>query len=441
MITIGKPYIYEDTEYAYLKAPIRITDDTAKAYMSLEGRFLHVHWRFYENYPPVEWSQEDSGLWFAVPKEYKQHLCAERGDAFVTAMIWYAMVTESDIECEVPVSKSMAFQINNYLIPALMKEEKGYSHRIKLVCPTTEEPYPNAGAVGTGMSCGVDSLYTLKLFNKPDIPEGYRLTHLTYLNMGAIFHPDRNSTKEYTIKEFYETTDHMSEEKRQNAQEVADASGLPLLYVKSNLDSDYYRGGYGDTGVYRNFACVLATAGLFRTYYSSSRGRPESFNLDLDKASEHYESLLCDVFSTEGLRFLLSDYDSRLEKMLALQSDEIAQKYLDVCFRFNNCGTCSKCLRTLVILDVLGKVDEFSAVFDVARFKANRIDAYVWLLKTMDMDSLNDDALHAHVIHDYMVRHDKQIPIEAVRKYKFEKVCRRPKRMLKRVLRLFKGKR
>ena len=412
MITIGKPYIYEDAEYAYLKAPIRITDDTAKAYMSLEGRFLHVHWRFYENYPLVEWSQEDSGLWFAVPKEYKQYLCAERGDAFVTAMIWYAMVTESDIECEVPVSKSMAFQINNYLIPALMKEEKGYSHRIKLVCPTTEEPYPNAGAVGTGMSCGVDSLYTLKLFNKPDIPEGYRLTHLTYLNMGAIFHPDRNSTKEYTIKEFYETTDRMSEEKRQNAQEVADA-----------------------------FACVLDTAGLFRTYYSSSRGRPESFNLDLDKASEHYESLLCDVFSTEGLRFLLSDYDSRLEKMLALQSDEIAQKYLDVCFRFNNCGTCSKCLRTLVILDVLGKVDEFSAVFDVARFKANRIDAYVWLLKTIDMDSLNDDALHAHVIHDYMVRHNKQIPIEAVRKYKFEKVCRRPKRMVKRVLRLFKGKR
>ena len=164
MITIGKPYVYEDEEFAYLKAPIKISDDTARAYMSLEGRFLHVHWRFYENYPPIEWNREDSGLWFAVPKEYKQYLCVERGDAFVTAMIWYAMVTGSDIECEVPVSKSMAFQINYYLIPALMKEEKGYKHRIKLICPTTDQPYPNVGAVGTGMSCGVDSLYTLKLF-------------------------------------------------------------------------------------------------------------------------------------------------------------------------------------------------------------------------------------------------------------------------------------
>ena len=83
-------------------------------------------------------------------------------------------------------------------------------------------------------------------------------------------------------------------------------------------------------------------------------------------------------------------------------------------------------------------VDEFSAVFDVARFKKNRIDAYVWLLKTMDMDSLNDDALHAHVIYDYMVRHDKQIPSEAYRKYRLMKISRRPKRLVKRMMKLFR---
>ncbi|MBR3412760.1 MAG: hypothetical protein IKG81_08725 [Bacteroidales bacterium] len=434
MITIGRPYVYEDEEYAFLKAPITISDNTAAAFKSLEGRFLHVHWRFYENYPPVEWKQEGSGLWFAVPKAYGKYLCADRGDAFVTAMIWYAMVTGSDIKCEAPVSKRMAFSINQYLIPALMKEEKGYVHRIKLECPTTDTPYPNADAVGTGMSCGVDSLYTLKLFNQYTVPEGYRLTHLTYLNMGAIFHPDRDNDKEYSIKEFYDTTDRMSEEKRQNAQQVADASGLELLYVKSNLDVDYYRGGYGDTGVYRNFACILAVGGLFKTYYSSSRGRPESFNLDLDKASEHYESLLCDVFTTEGLQFLLSDYDSRLEKMIALQSDKIAQKYLDVCFRFSNCGTCSKCLRTLVILDILGRVDDFSEVFDVARFKRNRTDAYVWLLKTLRKDSLDDDALHAHVIYDYMKKHNKEIPPAAKRKFMLLRITK-PARIVRNQIR------
>lgn len=417
MITIGKPYVYEEADFAYLKAPITISADTVEAYMKLPERFKHVHWRLYENYPPIEWDKDDQGLWFAVPVEYKQYLCAERGDAFVVAMIWYAMATGSDLRCEAPVSKKMAFEIKYHLIPALMKEDKGYSGKIELICETIDVPYPNAGAVATGMSCGVDSLYTLYRYNQDDVPSGYRLTHLAYFNMGAIFHPDRTNKKEYSMKEFYETTDRMSLEKLDNAQHVADMAGLPLLYVKSNLDSDYYRGAYGDTGVYRNCACVLALAGLFGKYYCSSRGRSEGFDLDLDKASEHYESLLCDALSTEGLSFILSDYDSRLEKTIAIADSEEAKNYLDVCFRFNNCGTCSKCLRTLVILDIVGKVDSYSKVFDVDHFKQNRDAAYFWLLKTKDKDALDDDAMHARLIYDYAIRHHFEIPEGAYKLY------------------------
>ena len=434
MITIGKPYIYEDAEYAYLKAPIHITEDTSKAYMALQGTFKRVHWRLYENYPPVEWQSDDSGLWFAVPKAYKQYLCAERGDAFVVAMIWYAMVTESDIVCETPISHRMLFGIRYQLIPALMKTEKGYHRHINIQAPTTTEAYPNEHAVGTGMSCGVDSMYSLHLYHDDSVPEGYKLTHLTYFNMGAIFHPDRATKKVYTMKEFYETTDRMSDEKRANAQAVADMTGLPLLYVKSNLDSDYYRGAYGDTGVYRNCACVLALSGLFGKYYCSSRGRAEGFDLDLDKASEHYESLLCYTLSTEGLEFLLSDYDSRLDKTIAIADHAYAQQYLDVCFRFNNCGTCSKCQRTLVILDIVGKVDVFGAVFDIEKYKKDRIKAFQWLLITKDKDALDDDAMHARLIYDYAVSHQYPIPKEAYEgyeKYKKEKIAAQRKSALK----------
>ncbi len=427
--------------YSYLKAPIHISEDTSKTYMSLKDTFKHVHWRLYENYPPVEWQSDDSGLWFAVPTEYKSYLCAERGDAFVVAMLWYAMVTESDIICEAPISHKMLFSIRYQLIPALMKSEKGYHRHINIQAPTTTNAYPNAHAVGTGMSCGIDSLYSLHLYNSDDVPEGYKLTHLTYFNMGAIFHPDRANKKVYSMKEFYETTDRMSEEKRANAQAVADMSNLPLLYVKSNMDSDYYRGAYGDTGVYRNCACVLALAGLFGKYYCSSRGRAEGFDLDLNKASEHYESLLCFSLSTEGTEFILSDYDSRLDKTIAIADHDYAQRYLDVCFRFKNCGTCSKCLRTLVILDIVGKIDLFGAVFDIDSFKKKRVNAYTWLLITKDKDALDDDAMHARLIYDFVVKHHCPIPEEAFyeyKKYKKHRIVDQEKAALKaKIKRLF----
>lgn len=417
MITIGRPYIYEDDQFAYLKAPIHISNDTALAYKNLQHSYKHVHWRVNDNYPPIEWNKDDCGLWFSVPKEYKDYLCAERADAFVVAMIWYAMTTKSDIESIAPISTKLAFGIQELLIPALMKPEKGFDSQIHLIAPTSDLRCGDGKSVGTGMSCGVDALYSLKKYTADTIPTPYRLTHLLYLNMGSIFHPDRASKKEYTLQEFYETTDRMSLEKSQNAREVAEIAGLSYIYIKSNLDEDYYRGAYGDTCVYRNCACILALQKLFSVYYCSSAGVPNFLDLSINEGSEHYELMLCEVFSTEDTKFILSDYTTRLEKTIAIADDLIAQRYLDVCFRFMNCGTCSKCCRTLVTLDVLGKVDLFEKAFDVKKFKENRDKAYAWLLWEKDGDPSDDDAVYAIEIYDYMMRNKIPVPHGAMDLY------------------------
>lgn len=394
MIKIGKPFVYEDGNYAYLKARVDISEETSTAYLAASKVIKKVHWRTSENYPPVEWKNEDFGLWFAVPIEYKDYLCAERSDAFIVAMLWYAMITGSDIESEAPMSEKMVFHISKYLIPALCTDENGY-RRIKIIGPTTDQPYQNIGGVGTGMSCGVDSFYTMHEYTKDDTPNKYRLTHLSYFNMGAIFHPNSSEKKKYSLKEFYETTDRISEEKRENARLVAENAGMPLVYVKSNLDSDYYRGAYGHTGVYRNCAMALALQGLFSIYYNSSGGWPGYFDLTLTEGSQHYEALLCQCLSTESLSFILSDYATRLEKTMAIADDKLAQKYLDVCFCFNSCGKCSKCIRTLVTLDIIGKVDQFREIFDIDDFKRHKADAYYKILKTKDGDSKEDNAVFA----------------------------------------------
>lgn len=399
MIKIRIPQIYEEGGHAYLKAHVEISEDTASAYLTASKSIKKVHWRTSDNYPPKEWQDENSGLWFEVPAEYKQYLCAERGDAFVVALLWYAMITGSDIESEAPLSEKMVFNIKRYLIPALCTEKNGY-RRIDIKGKTTNVPVNNALGVGTGMSCGVDSFYTLHQYSSDDTPAPYKLTHLAYFNMGAIFHPNRSENKTYTLEEFYETTDRMSEEKRENAKQVAEQSNLPLVYVKSNLDSDYYRGAYGHTGVYRNCAMALSLQGLFSVYYNSSGGWPGYFDLTLTEGSQHYEALLCQCLSTESLSFILSDYATRLEKTIEIADDKLAQKYLDVCFCFNGCGKCSKCIRTLVTLDIIDKVDQFKDVFDIDYFRNHRNYSYFQILHTKKGDSKNDDAVFAKDLYE-----------------------------------------
>lgn len=422
MIKIGLPFVYDDGQFAYLKARIDISSDTSSAYLAASKRIRKVHWRTSENYPPVEWNADDSGLWFAVPVDLKEYLCKDRSDAFVVAMLWYAMVTGSDIESEAPMSEKMVFSIKSFLIPALCTVENGY-RRINILGPTTNIPYPNAGGVGTGMSCGIDSFYSLHVYSQESIPRPYRLTHLTYFNMGAIFHPNRSKKKEYSLKEFYETTDRMSEEKRENARQVAEGSELPLVYVKSNLDKDYYRGAYGHTGVYRNCAMALSLQGLFSVYYNSSGGWPGYFDLTLTEGSQHYEALLCTCLSTESLSFILSDYVTRVEKTIAIADCKLAQKYLDVCFCFNNCGRCSKCIRTLVTLDIIGKLDGFAGVFDIEQFKKDRYEAYSRVLKEKDGDAKNDETVFAKDLYCLAMK-KKCIPMDLLTKYRLSKLKR-----------------
>ena len=430
MIIIGKPFVYEDGNYAYLKAKIEISEDTVNAYLAASRVIEKVHWRTSENYPPLEWKLEDSGLWFAVPIEFKEYLCAEQSDAFVVAMLWYAMITGSDIESVAPMSEKMVFHITRFLIPALCTDENGY-RRIKILGPTIDKPYRNIGGVGTGMSCGVDSFYTMHEYLREDTPEKYRLTHLCYFNMGAIFHPNWSDKKDYTLKEFYDATDKMSEEKRENARQVAEQAGMPLVYVKSNLDSDYYRGAYGHTGVYRNCAMALSLQGLFSVYYNSSGGWPGYFDLTLTEGSQHYEALLCTCLSTESLSFILSDYATRAEKTITIAEDKLAQKYLDVCFAFNSCGKCTKCIRTLVTLDLIDKVDNFKDIFNIKYFKENRAKAYCAIMLTKDGDDKEDNAVFAKDLYR-MALEKQKIPQKSFVLYRWCKV----KNIIKKLLRM-----
>ena len=377
MITIGKPYITDEGEHSYLKARVFVSDDTAKAWIEFSKKCYKVLWRTEEDYPPKAWKDNDYALWFRVPCEYKQYLTDEVCDAFLVAMIYYAMASGADIECMAPVSEKLYYGLCNHVIPLLCNENNGYK-RIGIKAETTNRNFSLEKVNGTGMSCGVDSLYTLLKYTSDDVPENYKLGALTYLNMGAIFHPGINTKtkKTYSLENFYKRTHEMSDEKYDNAVKVGEEVNLPVIYIVSNFDEDFYRGGYGYTGVYRNMACVLAMSKYFSKYYCSSAGWPEFYDPTLEDGSEHYELMMCPFMSTDSVEFILSDEATRLEKTKALSEYGPSQKYLDVCFNFDNCGVCSKCYRTLITFDLIGCLDNYTECFDIEKFRKHRAQAY-----------------------------------------------------------------
>lgn len=88
----------------------------------------------------------------------------------------------------------------------------------------------------------------------------------------------------------------------------------------------------------------------------------------------------------------------------------LAHKFLNVCLYPNkqpeNCGKCDKCKRTLLALDMLGKLDLFNAVFPVEEYQKSKIDSFVYLVK-------NKDSSHLKGVYDHFLRTEPELVKQA----------------------------
>ena len=375
MIRIGTPFITQEGGRAYLKAKVTITEDTAAAYVkNITPRRSFCVWLTDEDYPPASWDS-DGTLWFDVPLEYSRYLCTERSNSFVIALLWYAIVSGSDIEFESPMSKRLYDGITTMLMPELAKA--GFAP-VALVGPVTNEPVWCEGGVVAGMSGGVDSTYTLKCYTSDSVPEDIRLTHLCHYTCGYLFKPGEVGRG---VDALYDSEDKIEDIVLDRARQVAQAKGLPLVDSNSNIDRDFYRGGYIYMGMYRYLASTLALEHLYKLYISSSSGHVnDQVEVSLFAPTQHYEGLLCSSLQTETFRYMSSDNDSRIRKLKAVADDEVFQKTASVCFATGpngeNCGECYGCWKTMVPLDVIGKLDKFDSIFDLDKYYANREEIF-----------------------------------------------------------------
>ena len=283
-------------------------------------------------------------LWFNFPAQYAPAEIS-RGDAFLTALLLPAMCLGENIRIEGVVSPRLLVGLDTYRhtfctwLPHLYPAQIGYAE-------ASEAPGLQSGTLcASAFSGGVDSFFTLRS-NLPDAQplEKYRITHCL-LAQGldiSLVDPQFDDLVRCYKKEL-------------------SALGVELIPLRTNVHA--FTTGRLDWAFAHGSALIaLAQAlgsSLARFYVPSSYC---TFDLVPWGSSPVIDHLL----STETLEVIHHAAGvQRLQKLETISDLPVAQRSLRVCTNdkkrrgVENCGVCEKCLRTMTMLKVIGKLDAF----------------------------------------------------------------------------------
>ena len=319
----------------------------------------------------VSFQGREDECFYSVPERYSDFADAESSNCFLVGMLYPAMRYGEDIHVEGTVSARLLYNLNEYCIPVLAMCDPRLK-RIAVTAAATEDGerlHPRA--VGTGFSGGIDSFATIYEHHEKPAPEGFKLTHLFFFNVGAHGIPKAPGDLEKIERQFHARYEKLSPFPRE--------AGLPFVPANSDIHK-FHPWGHLETATFATVSAVMFLQRGVRRYYLASSGhtyrqlwqflgaggRPD--------AIERLNMMLLPWLSTESLD-LVDDgnlYD-RSQKTALIADYPPAAKYLNVCYGHDtldtNCSVCVKCARTLLTLELLGKLDAFKGVFDIDRYR------------------------------------------------------------------------
>jgi hypothetical protein len=313
----------------------------------------------------VELRGRTEHLWYSVPHDYESYLVTERLDAFVVGLLPLGMKNGEDIHVDGVMSEKLFYSITNYymgILSTLMPKLRP----IKIVPEQLDATVPTERrSVATGFSGGVDSFCALADHLWGPVPDGFRVTHLLLHNVGSFLGGGR--------KLFEEHYDRLLPA----AQEL----GLPFIKVDSNLDGLFCRAGLGSysgfqlTHVVRGVSAVLTLQKLIGRYLFASGVKYADCRIHETHDMAYADPMALHLLSTESTELISTGgQHSRVEKTARISDIPITYRYLDVCVkeRVGNCSGCYKCNRTMLTLDVLGKLDRYGSIFDLRLYRKNK---------------------------------------------------------------------
>ena len=315
----------------------------------------------------------DRELWFSTDLKYQDSVCESQYDAYLVGLLYPAMRYGEDIHIEGKISKKLLFNVNNYVIPLI----KSFSPKCKQIEVTanelTNEDFDGKG-VGTGFSGGIDSFCTIYDHYEIESDSDYKINSFLFLNVGAHGSNDEMKVKEKFITRY----DYL--------KKFPEEIGLDFIPVDSNLFS-FHPWGHQLTCTLTLASGIIFMQRHYNKYYCASLGWSyleilKYSETDLDRDIAMFDPILLPLLSTESLELIPDGNQyTRTEKTLHIMDYEPVHKYLNVCVSgddtHENCSLCAKCCRTLMTLNSVGKLDEFSHLFDIEKYKNKAEKKYV----------------------------------------------------------------
>ena len=320
---------------------------------------------------PVSFQGKEATCFYSVPEQFADLADTASSNCFLVGFLYPAMRYGEDVHVEGTVSARLLYNLNEYLIPFMAMCDSRLK-AIKVTADATDdEGSRSARAVGTGFSGGIDSFTTIyEHFERPT-PVGFKLTHLFFFNVGAHGIP-KDETERVAIERKFQAR---YEKLKNFPAEV----GLPFVPVNSNIHL-FHPWGHLEVATLATASAALFLQRGIRRYYLASAGHPYFHlwhYLGMRRRPDDIAYLnpyLLPWLSTESLDFVDDGtFLDRSQKTVLIADYEPATRYLNVCGNHDtldtNCSICPKCCRTLLTLELIGKVDDFRAVFDVDKYR------------------------------------------------------------------------
>lgn len=294
--------------------------------------------------------------------EYSNDIVTDRIDAYVWGLIGFAMSIGADIVSDIPISESLYYNLAYHYIPTVATERQELKH-INIIAPLIKNIESTGRIVATGISCGVDSLYTIKKHTADDIPPAHRVNTLVFLNVGS-------SMKGSSI-----LRTPLVQGRLELAERFANEYKYYFLFIESDMYlfiNKYIGYDHVKNHTFMMLFCMYHLQSIVGGYYYSSGYSYGEFHFSEDTAS--FDLFTFAMASIGKMHFYSTGGDcERVAKTKELADYPPAYKYLNVCVEeVKNDSKCFKCVRTMLTLDGLKALDKFGDVFDVDYYKKNR---------------------------------------------------------------------
>lgn len=304
-------------------------------------------------------------MWIAVENKNADMLTADVYDAFLFLPLYMAMYYHTELIIDGNVSRELYRNMVDYIQPLLCYFSSSVSPEKVTVLGYKDAFLSEHRVIGTGISCGVDSLSTIYKYHECEEDSDYRLTGLFMINCG--WHGKYGEKS--TIDLFHKRC-------KKNKQ-AADEMGLSFYTIDSNLHA-FLPWLDDQASFWSMYTCIFALErGIKRYYYSSSLSYDEIIKYGQNAKdrdwSEYADSSAIPLMRTSCTEVVSDGCQySRSKKTELISNWRISKKYLNVCcgnISENNCSICGKCIRTLLAIEAMGMLDEYKDIFDIEKWK------------------------------------------------------------------------